>query len=423
MSRIPSAPAWLLGVFPFTALASNGLNLIGYGAESVAMGGADIAVAGDPLALNTNPAGIARLGPRALDIHNALAHAIDVSHADGFGNDKSISNRFIPLAGVGYVSRPAGSRCAWGVAFFGQGGAGFVYDNLNTAFGTVDELSSLVRIARLSPGVGCETEGGLHVGAALALNHADIRQKIFPATSDAVTFPVPFFGSDLKDAKGWGATVKLGVLAPVSETITLGATFTPKVKLPLRDGRLVSNQTAAGRGSVTYRDVEIDGLALPTELSLGVAWRPAARWRIAAELTWLDWSEAAARSTLTARNPDNPAAPNLSVTSTLDWRDQFVLALGTAYDLDAQTTLYAGLNLARNPIPPAHLSPILAPVGERHLTFGFKHALGPEWSLSVATEYQFRHTVTYTNAELPLGANATERNESAALHTVFGRRW
>lgn len=407
-----------LALLAHTAQASNGLNLIGYGAESVAMGGADVAVAGDTLALNTNPAGIARLGPRALDLYNAIAHAVDVSHADGFGNDQSVSNRFIPLGGIGYVSRPPGARCAWGVAFFGQGGAGFVYDRLNTIFGGVDELSSLVRIARLSPGIGCETDTGLLLGAALAINHADIRQRVFPATSAGA-----FWGSDLKDAHGWGVTVKLGVLAPLSETLTVGASFTPKVELPLRGGRLVSNQSAAGRGLVAYRDIDIDGLALPTEVSVGAAWRPAAAWRLAAELTWLDWSEAATRSTLTARNPDNPAAPDIQTITTLDWRDQLVLALGAAWNPDTRTTLYAGLNLARNPIPPAHLSPILAPVGERHLTLGLKRALGQEWSLALAMEYQFRNGVTYTNPELPFGANARERNESVALHSVFGRRW
>lgn len=407
----------VLAMLAQAAQASNGLNLIGYGAESVAMGGADVAVAGDTLALNTNPAGIARLGPRSLDLYNAVAHALDVSHADGLGNDRSVSNRFIPLGGIGYARRPVGARCAWGVAFFGQGGAGFVYDDLNTAFGTVDELSSLVRIARLSPGIGCETDGGVLLGAALALNHADIRQKVFPTTSAG-----PFWGSDLKGARGWGATVKLGVLAPLGERLSLGASFTPRVRLPLDGGRLVSNQAAAGRGLVTYRDVRIDGLALPTEVSVGAAWRPDPDWLVSAELTWLDWSRAATRSTLTARNPDDPAAPDIRVTSTLDWRDQMVLALGAAYRLDARTTLYAGLNLARNPIPPAHLSPLLAPIGQRHLTLGFKRALGREWSFTLATEYQFRNSVAYTNAELPLGA-ARERNESVALHTVFGRHW
>lgn len=409
---------WTAGLFPLVAQASNGLNLIGYGAESVAMGGADVAVAADSLALNTNPAGIARLGPRALDLHNALAHALDVSHADGFGNDQSVSNRFIPAGGIGYVRHPEGSRCAWGVAFFGQGGAGFVYENLNTLFGSVDDLSSLVRIARLSPGIACEMDSGVSVGAALALNYADIRQKIFPATSAGA-----FFGSDLKGASGWGVTVKLGVLAPVSDTLTFGATFTPKVDLPLRGGQLTSNQTAAGRGSVTYHDVAIDGLALPNEASLGLAWRPAPDWRLSAELTWLDWSDAATRSTLTAASPDDPAAPPLSATSTLDWRDQVVLALGVAWRATPATTLYAGFNAARSPVPPEHLSPLLAPIGERHLSLGMKRALSREWALSLAAEYQFRNTVTYTNPELPLGANATERNENLALHAMFGKRW
>ena len=46
---------------PVGVLAANGLNLIGFGAESVAMGGADTAGARDTAALNTNPAGLAQL--------------------------------------------------------------------------------------------------------------------------------------------------------------------------------------------------------------------------------------------------------------------------------------------------------------------------------------------------------------------------
>jgi len=408
----------LVGFLPFTAVASNGLNLIGYGAESVAMGGADVAVAADTLALNTNPAGIARLGGHALDVHNAVAHALNVSHADSLGNDQSVSNRLVPVAGMGYVSRPMDSRCAWGVAFFGQGGAGFVYDDVKTVFGSVDEMSSLVRIGRLSPGVACETGGGLYLGAALAVSRADIRQKVFPSTSTGL-----FSGMDLKGAKGWGTTVKLGMLATVSKTLTLGVSFTPKVELPLRDGRLISNQTATGLGLVTYRDVKIDGLALPTELSIGAAWRPNDDWLLSAELSWLDWSAAATRSTLTARKPDNATASDIKLMSTLGWRDQMVLALGAAWNLKARAVLYAGLNLARNPIPSSHLTPILAPIGERHWTVGFKRALGSEWSLTFATEYQVRNTVTYTNPEFPLGLDATARNECVAMHVVLGRRW
>ena len=41
-------------LLPAAAVATNGLNQIGFGTESVGMGGADIAVARDTSALNTN---------------------------------------------------------------------------------------------------------------------------------------------------------------------------------------------------------------------------------------------------------------------------------------------------------------------------------------------------------------------------------
>jgi long-chain fatty acid transport protein len=80
--------------------ASNGLNLIGFGTESAMMGGADVAVARDTTALNTNPAGLSRLRGVALDTYSAGAYAIDVGHSDALGNDVGVSNRFIPLGVV-----------------------------------------------------------------------------------------------------------------------------------------------------------------------------------------------------------------------------------------------------------------------------------------------------------------------------------
>ncbi len=104
----------LIWLFPLAAQASNGLNLIGYGAEWVALGGTHSAIAGDT----------------------------------------SVSNRFIPVGGFGHVRRPKGSDCARGVASFGQGGAGVVYENLNTLFGSVYELSSQVPMCYAWPGSG-----------------------------------------------------------------------------------------------------------------------------------------------------------------------------------------------------------------------------------------------------------------------------
>ena len=92
-----------VGFAPASALANNGLNLIGFGAESTGMAGADIAVARDTSALNTNPAGLAQIKGRLLDVSAAAAYSLDVGHKDGFGNDVRVANHWIPIGDIGYA--------------------------------------------------------------------------------------------------------------------------------------------------------------------------------------------------------------------------------------------------------------------------------------------------------------------------------
>src|SRR3546814_10415953 len=69
----------------------NGLNDIGYGAESAGMAGADLAVTGDPSALNINPAGLARIDNHAFNLGIEPFYFIDNHHRDQFGNDQKRS--------------------------------------------------------------------------------------------------------------------------------------------------------------------------------------------------------------------------------------------------------------------------------------------------------------------------------------------
>ena len=55
-----------LCLLPLAATAGS-LTNAGYGTESTLMGGADIAVARDSFAINTNPAGLVQLTDKALD--------------------------------------------------------------------------------------------------------------------------------------------------------------------------------------------------------------------------------------------------------------------------------------------------------------------------------------------------------------------
>jgi long-chain fatty acid transport protein len=334
-----------LCLFPSPAHATNGLNMIGFGAESVAMGGADLAVPRDTSAMNNNPAGIARIPGSALDGYGAIAYPLSVAHRDQFGNDVEVSNRRIVIGGGGYTRRLGDGPVTAGIGFFAQGGAGNVYKNVVTPFGTTYEMSSLFRIGKVTPSVAYRVDGSLTLGASLQVVYADIRQKLFPETSffDATDPTHPFFGSEVKGMTGFGFGAKLGALYEVSDRVTLGAGYTSKMNLALRGGTVVANMSAVGLGKVTYRDARTEGMAPPQEVGLGVAVRPVRPLLVAVKVAWIDWSGALKTSTLHASNPDNSGAPStLALPSTLNWRDQYVFAIGIAYDLTEKAILRAG---------------------------------------------------------------------------------
>jgi long-chain fatty acid transport protein len=410
---------------PTFALANNGLDLIGFGAESTGMAGADIAVARDTSALNTNPAGLTQITTKALDISGAAAYALDVGHKDGFGNDVRVSNHWIPIGDVGYAQPIADGRMTVGGGMFVQGGAGNVFKHMNTAFGTNDELSAIFGAAKLSAGLGYRVDAKLSVGASLSLVHAEARQKIFPATSvfNALNPAASFFGLRLEDAVANSFSFKGGVQYVATDALTLAATYTSKTTLKLKDAKAAVNMSAVGLGVVTYRDARIDGLGFPQEIALGAALK-SDRTLWSAKLEWLNWAGVISSSTLTATNPDNPLAPaTLAQTQSNDWKNQFVIAVGLAHELNERTRLWAGYNYGRNPIPAQNTNPLLAAFAEQHITLGGLRKLSSAWDLAGGIELQPGKKVTYTNPALPFGANAEERNRYVAFNAMLSRRW
>jgi long-chain fatty acid transport protein len=414
-------PLALLVLVPSLALASNGLNLIGFGTESVSMGGADTAVARDTTALNTNPAGLTRLTRPRLDTYNGLAVALDVGHSDALGNDVGVSNRFIPLGGGGYA-QPLGHGITAGVGVFAQGGAGNVYRNVHTGFGNNDELSALFGILKLSAGAAWKPVDTLALGIAASAIYSRIDQQLFPDTS--VAGPSPFFGLQLKGVRGINGTVRAGMLYTPTPRWTFGLTFAPKATLTMDRGRAIVNMTAVGLGNVVYHDVRASGMALPREVDVGIAWQATPRTLVAAKLAWLDWSHSMRHTTLTLRAPETAAAPAvIQNVAPLDWRNQTVIAVGVAHALDDATTLRAGFNYGRNPAPAATMNPLLASIGERHFTAGASHRMDPEWEESAAVEYLPTARIHYSNPLAPLGIDAEERTHYVAIHGMLTRQW
>jgi long-chain fatty acid transport protein len=407
--------------FDETAEAANGLIPIAFGTEASAMGGADTAVARDTSALNVNPAGLAQTGDRRLDIYAAASTLLDRRHTDKYGNDVENAQRYFG-AGTGSFATRLGNLPVWlGTGLFLQSGAGVKFQGMTTAFGTTDDLESLLTTVRLNLGAAWQVGSTLSIGASLGLNYSRFHQKAFPNTSSSSPL---FFGQELKNAAGIGFGAILGVLYRPNKRHSFGIAYGSPVDLPVKNGHLVTNQSAIGLGTVTYADARIDGLRLPQTVSVGYALQANPDLLLSIDGTWIDWSGALRSTTLTASNPDNAgAAAMLQATEVHNWNDQYVLALGLAYDATDALTLYAGYNHARNPTPPEHLDPTLAGITEQHFTTGLRYQSSPQWWFYGALEYGRKESVTYDNPALPFGPGATESGGHLTLHLTASRLW
>jgi long-chain fatty acid transport protein len=403
--------------------ATNGLNLIGFGAESYMMGGTDIAVARDTTAMNSNPAGLTQIDDRRVDIYGSIAVPGLFRHQDEYGNhNRQVGPALI--GDLGYARKLTGTPFHAGIGLFAQGGSGVNYGTLNTAFGTRDELSILFRIARLTPTLAWQVDDRLALGLTGVVVYSDMQQDFFPNTSffNAADPSRSFFGSKIRKMKTVETGWRLGLMYRLSDRVRLGLAYNSEVEIRLEDGELISDQSAAGLGKVRYDDVVASGIDQPQELGTGIAWDVTDRLLIAAEINWLDWSSAVNKSRLQASDPNNPAAPALDLVGDLDWRDQYVLSLGLAYERN-RSIWRAGFNYGRNPVPRANMHPLLSPVARYHLALGAGRRLDNEWRVDGGIAYQFKEETTYTNSALPFGTDTQQEIETLSFHLQFSRIW
>lgn len=427
LSAITNQYLVLFSLFlPLNCIATNGINAIGFGAESVGMGGADIALSRDTSALNSNPAGLSQIKNQRLDISPFIAHNIDVFHRDTLGNDEDNNNTPLFGANFGYANRINDTNLVLGIGLFAQGGAGAEFENLNTIFGSQDELSALLGIIRITPGFAYSVNDKFSIGANLIVSISSQEQNIFPDTSffNPLDPSQSFFGAHFDDLVAVGTGFKVGTLIHLSDNTTLGLAYTSKVKLEQEDGILESNQSAIGLGIVNYQDASISGINTPEEIGIGLATRINEKLLLSAEINWLNWSDAIQTVTTIAREPDNPfAIPEIRQITPQDWDDQWVFAIGAEYITQSDYILRVGYNYGKSPVPLENFFPLTGGNFEHHVTAGIAKNFNEKWRLTGSMEYLVDNTVTYTNPNTPLGINVSNGGNVIAFQIMLSRFW
>lgn len=411
-----------------TAFATNGYFSHGYGIQAKGMGGASTAMTGDTMGGANNPASMVFVGSRfdvGLDMFSPKRDA-ERSGA-GFptlnGKVESNSTRFwVPEAGY---NRMLGNRMSVGVTVYGNGGMNTNYPqgNFNCGAGPANmlcgggelgvDMSQLI----VAPTFAMKVNDRHAVGVSLLLGYQQFKAYGLQAFDNAPGFP-PFTGAPGSVTNNGydtssGVGLRLGYLGRLSDTLSIGAAYAPKMHMSRFD---------------RYKGLFADGgdFDIPSHFNLGVAFQPMPALTIAVDYGRIHYSEIKS-----VGNPSAAAAPLGAANGPgFGWQDIDVWRLGAAWRMNEALTLRVGYNRGDNPVRGADVTfNILAPgVVTDHYTAGFTWALSRQSEISGSLMVASRQNVSGSslfNSVLGAGAGGTETigMRQTAIGIAWGHRF
>jgi len=425
---IKLAPVAAAVLVALPALATNGYFPHGYGLKAKGMGGASTALAEDSLRGATNPAGMVWAGSR-MDLGADIFMPYRDAERSGAGfptlNGSVDSDRTAFLVPEFGYNRMINSNLSLGVSVYGNGGMNTTYPqgNFNCGGGPANMLCGSgglgVDLMQLivAPTVAYKFNPRHSVGASLLLGYQRFKANGLQAFDNAPGFP-PFTQSpgsvtNKGAATSTGVGVRLGYLGRLTDTVSIGAAYAPKMKMGDLDEY---KGLFAGGGSFD----------IPANYSAGIAITPTPAWTVA-----LDWQRIKYSGVPAVGNASMPVAPLGAANGPgFGWRDIDIFKLGVAWQMNSQWTLRAGYNHGQNPIAPADVTfNILAPgVMTSHYTAGFTYALARDSELTAAFMVAPRRSVSgpsLFNAVMGPGAggNETIRMRETSIGLGWSRKF
>lgn len=399
MIKTPVGGAMLFfGVIVLTssAHATNGMFMVGYGAKSIAMGGAGVAYAQDAFAAAANPAGISRMGFRAdlnLGLFNAprsaavgTAAGADYSMGYNFDTASTSLNNLFPVPGMA-ATMDFNDKITFGIAMVGAG-LNTTYDhNIFAGYSgpgraTPDEKLGVDLIQVQMPMTAAyqvdeHNALGLSVVPAVQFFKA---YGLETFNSFHITTPQgkDYFTNNGRD-EAHGAGARAGWSGKYfDDRLMLGATYASKVYMSKFK---------------RYKGLFAQGgsLDIPANWAVGIALKPTEKMTVTLDRERILYAGVKA---IHNRGPfDVPDTPGIPATPVgprifslllgekdgmgFGWNNQTVYKFGIDYQYNKDLTLRAGYNYGRSPIPDDQVTfAALAPaIVEKHYSIGFTYKL------------------------------------------------
>ena len=457
-------------VFSAPALATNGMNMEGYGPIATGMGGASMAYDNGTAASMNNPATIGLMESNSrLDLAVGVLKPDITSKMNLMPDAKSSATSFV-MPAMGYV-RKHNSEFTYGFGVFAQGGMGAEYaaDSFLAA-GTGEKVRSEVGVGRFLIPLSFKVNNKFIVGGSLDYVWAGMDVKMAMGGAQFADMATEFGGTQAAgsasgtmvtsmanmatalildpagqvnsarfdfsnsddftgEAKGTGFAGKVGLVFEVNDKLNVGFTYHSKTSLGdlttknavvTVDANLDDNflsgawqpfpptPSGAAAGTYTATNIPVSGhmtvkdFQWPATIGVGAAFKASEKIKLAADVKVIQWSsvmDSFKMRFVADQTQVNPLAAGFA-DQALDaelkqgWKDQTVISLGGAYELNNALTLRAGYNTSSNPVPENYLNPLFPATVKDHLTLGAGFAISQASSVDVSLTNAFDSTVT-----------------------------
>jgi long-chain fatty acid transport protein len=400
---------------------ADGINRNGTGAESMAMGGADVGWAKSPLeAMGDNPAGLGFLTQDEFDLGGVGASASGRFSKPSVGSSGALKETPAGLPEGALGIRFGKNPIAVGVSFIPEsmqlahwnyqdppGGLGGT-----TTYGNQEDKSEIL-VLRSAVGVGVQLSPklslGLSVGAVYNKNEL-VTPYIFQNLSAGDT---GFNGAktllDL-DTSGFGWNAQIGMLYCPLTNLQFGLTYQNKYKV-VTTGDATGDPYAqfhTTEGPLAFHyNAEVDN-TFPDQFALGGSWKFLPNWRLAAEVDWIDWANAFNTLPVKLSNGTGVPAgsgllgPSFQDYIPLSWKSEFVYRIGLEWGVTDNLFLRAGYCYGGSPVPDSTLNPMTASIMENTITAG----IGYRWracEFDLAYQYDLPETQRVATSSLLSG--------------------
>jgi long-subunit fatty acid transport protein len=419
------------------SVQAQGFNWSTASAGSMAMGGVYLPAQGGVIdALTANPAGLALLGSRTLDL--SLASVFARGSFSNSANTSAPLNDAPGLIPYGAFGAPIGkSRFSIGVGVVPElvSVSNWNYADApgvaGASYGLRKQKSAIVA-ARAVVGVGFALNKKISVGvSAGAVYNSNALETPYVFQSNPALAGLKTL-LDLHTS-GFGWNKSAGLIASPTDRLQFNVAWKSRTTIDSTgdaNGNIGVQLATLGLGAARpdfHYSADVRNI-LPQSALAGVNWRVDGRWVFAVQADWINWKSSFQSLPVSLTSGNNADINGLLGSSSifdrvpLDWKDQYSFRGAVERLMTENISLRAGYAHSNNPVPASTLTPLTAAIMTNQLSTGIGYRVG-RWQLDLG--YGFDPTAKanvgktailsgeYANSKVRIGM------QSLALNTSF----